>query len=230
MTEPVVSIPSNREPLINGSPTQRALLGGHRVALVHDWLTSMRGGEKVLEALSELLPDAEIFTLLHDQGTVSPRLEATCPHRSFVQYLPKARQRYRQYLPLFPIAIEQFDLDGFELVISTSHCAAKSIVRTGRARHLCYCFTPMRYAWDQFDTYFGPARVECSGADCIGLRSGGWLGGMQTPRTEWTAMLPSPNTLRGGSVDTIIGRLVSYIRRSTRNSSTQMDQLLAPIF
>ncbi len=159
MTEPVITIPSNREPPMNGAPTQRALLDGHRVALVHDWLTGMRGGEKVLEALSELLPDAEIFTLLHDQGTVSPRIEATCHHRSFIQYLPKARHRYREYLPLFPIAIEQFDLDGFDLVISTSHCAAKSVVRTGRARHLCYCFTPMRYAWDQFDSYFGPARV-----------------------------------------------------------------------
>ena len=159
MTEPVITMPSNHEPPMHGSPTQRALPDGHRVALVHDWLTGMRGGEKVLEALSELLPDAEIFTLLHDQGTVSPRLEATCHHRSFIQYLPKARQRYREYLPLFPIAIEQFNLDGFDLVISTSHCAAKSVVRTGRARHLCYCFTPMRYAWDQFDSYFGPARV-----------------------------------------------------------------------
>ena len=159
MPEPGVANPSGREPVMNGSPPQPARVGGRRVALVHDWLTGMRGGEKALEALSELLPDAKIFTLLHDRGSVSPRLEATRPHRSFVQYLPGARRHYRQYLPLFPIAIEQFDLDAFDLVISTSHCAAKSVVKTGRARHLCYCFTPMRYAWDQFDAYFGPARV-----------------------------------------------------------------------
>ena len=70
-----------------------------------------------------------------------------------------AGKLYRQYLPLFPIAVEQFDLDGYDLVISTSHCAAKSVVVTGRARHLCYCLTPMRYAWDQFDAYFGVDRV-----------------------------------------------------------------------
>jgi glycosyltransferase involved in cell wall biosynthesis len=70
-----------------------------------------------------------------------------------------AGKLYRQYLPLFPMAVEQFDLDAYDLVISTSHCAAKSVVVTGRARHLCYCLTPMRYAWDQFDAYFGPDRV-----------------------------------------------------------------------
>ena len=134
-------------------------LGGLRVAVVHDWLTGMRGGEFALEAILDLVPQAELFTLLHARGTASPRLEALRPHTSFIQFLPFARTRYRHYLPLFPAAIEQFDLDRFDLVISTSHCAAKAVVPTGRARHLCYCFTPMRYAWDQFDAYFGPERV-----------------------------------------------------------------------
>ena len=70
-----------------------------------------------------------------------------------------AAAHYRRYIPLFPAAIEQFDLDDYDLVISSSHCVAKSIVKSGRAKHLCYCHTPMRYAWDQFDDYFGPARV-----------------------------------------------------------------------
>ena len=140
-------------------PTPTARLGGRRVALVHDWLTGMRGGERALEALVELVPDARIFTLLHNRGSVSPPLEERVSGTSFVGVLPWARRRYRQYLPLFPMAIEQLDLDPFDLVISTSHCAAKAAVTTGRARHLCYCFTPMRYAWDQFDAYFGPARV-----------------------------------------------------------------------
>ena len=142
------------------SPAPRpADTGGRNVALVHDWLTGMRGGEMVLEALCELLPDARLFTLLHERGSVSPRIEACRPRTSFIQHLPLARTRYRQYLPLFPIAVEQFDLDGFDTVVSTSHCAAKAVVPTGRAWHLCYCHTPMRYAWDQFDAYFGAARV-----------------------------------------------------------------------
>ncbi len=130
-----------------------------RVALVHDWLTGMRGGEKVLEAIAELYPDATIHTLLHVSGSVSRALERHPERRSFVQWLPASARHYRQYLPLFPAAIEQFDFDGYDLVISTSHCAAKSVVVPGRARHVCYCHSPMRYAWDQFDSYFGPAQV-----------------------------------------------------------------------
>ena len=134
-------------------------VGGRRVALVHDWLTGMRGGEKALEAIRELLPGAQLFTLLHVPGTVSAALEAAHARQSFVRFLPVAAQHYRRYIPLFPAAVELFDLDDYDLVVSTSHCAAKSVVPTGRARHLCYCFTPMRYAWDQFGAYFGPERV-----------------------------------------------------------------------
>jgi len=139
--------------------TPPANIGQRRVALVHDWLTGMRGGEKVLEALYDLVPNAQLLTLLHVRGTVSPRLEAAHASTSLVQHLPMAARHYRRYIPLFPWVIEQFDLDRFDLVISTSHCAAKSVVPTGRARHLCYCHTPMRYAWDQFGAYFGPERV-----------------------------------------------------------------------
>jgi glycosyltransferase involved in cell wall biosynthesis len=130
-----------------------------RVALIHDWLTGMRGGEKALEVFCEMFPAADLFTLVHLPGTTSPIIERRQVRRSVIQWLPFAGKLYRQYLPLFPIAVEQFDLDGYELVISTSHCAAKSVVVNGRARHLCYCLTPMRYAWDQFDAYFGPDRV-----------------------------------------------------------------------
>jgi glycosyltransferase involved in cell wall biosynthesis len=132
---------------------------GLRVALVHDWLTGMRGGEKVLEVFCELYPEADIYTLLHVPGTVSPTIERHRVHTSFVQRLPRARRYYRQYLPLFPLAIEQFRLDRYDLVLSSSHCVAKSVITPGRARHLCYCHTPMRYAWEQFDAYFGRQRV-----------------------------------------------------------------------
>jgi glycosyltransferase involved in cell wall biosynthesis len=130
-----------------------------RVALIHDWLTGMRGGEKVLEVLCELEPRADIFTLLHRRGSVSPTIERHRIQTSLIQRLPFATTHYRRYLPLFPFAIEQFDLDPYDLVISSSHCAAKAVVPPGRARHICYCHSPMRYAWDQFDAYFGPERV-----------------------------------------------------------------------
>jgi glycosyltransferase involved in cell wall biosynthesis len=130
-----------------------------KVALVHDWLTGMRGGEKVLEVVCGLYPDADIHTLFHWRGSVSPTIERHRIHTSFLQQMPLARTQYRRYLPLFPFAIERFDLDGVDLVISSSHCAAKGVVAPGRARHVCYCHSPMRYAWDQFDAYFGPARV-----------------------------------------------------------------------
>ena len=119
----------------------------------------MRGGEKALEVFCEMFPAADLFTLVHLPGTTSPTIERRTVKRSAIQWLPFAGTLYRQYLPFFPIAVEQFDLDGYDLVISTSHCAAKSVVVTGRARHLCYCLTPMRYAWDQFDAYIGPERV-----------------------------------------------------------------------
>jgi len=135
-----------------------------RIAIVHDWLTGMRGGEKVLDAVCERFPDAELFTLVHVRGSVSPAIERLRTHTSFVQHLPFVKRHYRAYLPLFPAAVEQFDLDGFDVVLSISHCAVKSVIRPGRAVHLCYCLTPMRYAWDQFDAYFGPDRVGATGS------------------------------------------------------------------
>ena len=130
-----------------------------KVALIHDWLTGMRGGERALLAFCELFPDADLYTLVQVPGATDPIIERRRVRTSMIQSLPFAGRLYRHYLPLFPMAIEQFDLDGYDLVLSTSHCVAKSVVVPGRTRHVCYCLTPMRYAWDQFDAYFGPARV-----------------------------------------------------------------------
>ena len=130
-----------------------------RIALVHDWLTGMRGGERVLEALCERFPGAELFTLIHVPGSVAPIIEQRRIHTSALQFLPGVRHYYRECLPLFPSLIEQFDLERFDLVISSSHCVAKSVLTRPDAVHLCYCHTPMRYAWDQFDAYFGPIRI-----------------------------------------------------------------------
>jgi glycosyltransferase involved in cell wall biosynthesis len=133
--------------------------GSGRVAIVHDWLTGMRGGEKVLEALCERYPHAELFTLLHVRGSVSHTIERARIHSSLLQHLPAVRRYYRQCLPLFPALVEQFDLERFDLVISSSHCVAKSVIVSPGAVHICYCHTPMRYAWDQFSAYFGPERI-----------------------------------------------------------------------
>ena len=125
-----------------------------RVALVHDWLTGMRGGEKVLAELCAIFPGAPIYTLFHFPGSVSPAIESHPIHTSFLQRAPGLRRHYRRYLPLFPAAIEDFDLAGFELVISSSHCVAKGIIPPPDGLHVCYCHTPMRYAWDQEHAYF----------------------------------------------------------------------------
>ncbi|MBI4519531.1 MAG: glycosyltransferase [Gemmatimonadetes bacterium] len=139
-----------------------------RVALVHDWLTGMRGGERVLEAMVSLYPDAEIFTLLHEPGSVSRRIEQRPIRTSFIDRLPRAADLYRYYLPFFPAAVERFDLRGFDLIISSSHCVAKGVRHPRGVPHLCYCHTPMRYIWDRFDDYFGPSRA------------GTWLRGAMT--------------------------------------------------
>jgi glycosyltransferase involved in cell wall biosynthesis len=131
-----------------------------RVALVHDWLTGMRGGEKVLLALSRLFPEAPIFTLVHLRGSVAAELEAREIRTTFVQHLPGVDARYRQYLPLFPAAIATLDLSAFDLVVSSSHCVAKGVVTRPGAVHVSYCHTPMRYVWDRYDDYFGPGRLH----------------------------------------------------------------------
>jgi glycosyltransferase involved in cell wall biosynthesis len=135
-----------------------------RIALVHDWLTGMRGGERALEVICELAPTADLFTLVHVPGTASAPIMAHRIRTTPLSFVPGIRHIYRHCLPLFPTAIELFDLDNADLVISTSHCAAKAAVARPGARHLCYCFTPMRYAWDQFDHYFGRERVGAIGS------------------------------------------------------------------
>ena len=130
-----------------------------RVALVHDWLTGMRGGEKVLEVLCELFPEATLFTLIHNRGSVSPSIERMRIRTSFLQSAPMRKERYRNYLPLFPLAIESFDFRGYDMILSTSHAVAKGAKPAPGALHICYCHTPMRYVWDMYDEYFGPGRA-----------------------------------------------------------------------
>jgi len=115
----------------------------------------MRGGERCLEVFCELFPEAPLFTLLHVPGTVSPVIERRRIVTSFIQTLPAARTAYRRYLPLFPAAVRGLDVSGYDLVLSLSHCVAKSVRVAPGTLHLSYCFTPMRYVWDLYDDYFG---------------------------------------------------------------------------
>ena len=131
-----------------------------KVALVHDWLTGMRGGEKVLEVFCELFPDAHLYTLLHNKGSLCHTIERMDIRTSFIQKLPFIRGKYRNLLPIFPAAIERFDLRGYDLVLSSSHCVAKGVITGSNTLHVCYCFTPMRYIWDMYDQYFAGERSD----------------------------------------------------------------------
>jgi len=125
-----------------------------KTAIVHDWLTGMRGGEKCLEVFCRLYPQADLFTLLHIPGKVSSIIENRDIHTSFLQSFPFIQSKYRHYLPLMPTAIEKLNLKGYDLILSSSHCVAKGVIPAKGSLHICYCYTPMRYIWDQYDQYF----------------------------------------------------------------------------
>lgn len=121
-----------------------------RVAIVHYWLLTMRGGEKVVEALCRLLPQADIFTLFYDPQGVSDVIRS---RRVTASFLNPLRRCYRSLLPLMPLALEQFDLRGYDLVVSSESGPAKGVLVSSTARHVCYCHTPMRYLWELYPAY-----------------------------------------------------------------------------
>ena len=127
-----------------------------KLALVHDWLTGMRGGEKCLEVLCRRFPDARLFTLLRKPGTTSPPIERMSITTSYLQHLPGVTRYYRYLLPLMPGAVQRLDIPrDVDLVVSFSHAVAKGIQPPPGVPHVCYCFTPMRYAWHRRADYFG---------------------------------------------------------------------------
>jgi len=125
-----------------------------RIALVHEWLVSMRGGEKVFLEICRLFPHAEVYTLVHIPGNVDPDIEAHRIHTSFLQKIPGSSKHYPKLLPLFPVAIEAFDLTPYDLVISSSHSVAKGVITRPDAVHVSYIHSPMRYIWDLHFSYF----------------------------------------------------------------------------
>jgi len=121
-----------------------------RAAIVHYWLLNQRGGEKVLDAICRLLPDADIFTLFCDPETLSAEVRR---HRITTSFLNPLRRWHRSLLPLMPLALESFDLRGYDLVVSSESGPAKGVITSSHTRHLCYCHTPMRYLWDLYPAY-----------------------------------------------------------------------------
>jgi len=124
-----------------------------RVAIIHYWLVSMRGGEKVLEAICRLFPEADIFTHVYDPEKIPDTIRSHRIFTTFIDKLPRARQYYKHYLPLMPLALEQIDLRGYDLIISSESGPAKGIVPPPGALHICYCHSPMRYVWNMYHGY-----------------------------------------------------------------------------
>jgi len=130
---------------------------GLRVALVHYWHIRRRGGERVLEVLGDMFPQADIFMLVYDPGALSDSIKAHKITGSFLQKLPRAHRYHRALLPLYPLALEQLRLDEYDLVISQESGPAKGVITRADACHVCYCHTPMRYLWDMYHEYLSRA-------------------------------------------------------------------------
>ena len=130
------------------------------VVLSHDWLTGMRGGERVLELLCEGFPAAPIYSLIHKRGALSESISSHPITTSWLQHAPNVMKWYRYYLPFFTAAVERMKPPAADLLISTSHCVAKGLQPKPGTKHLCYCFTPMRYAWLFYDEYFGGSPLK----------------------------------------------------------------------
>jgi glycosyltransferase involved in cell wall biosynthesis len=132
-------------------------VGSMRVAIIHYWFVGMRGGEKVVEALCEIFPQADIFTHVYVPAMVSERIRRHRIIPTFINSLPRAASMYKTYLPLMPLALEQCDLRGYDLIISSESGPAKGVVASPDALHVCYCHTPMRYIWNMYHEYRGGA-------------------------------------------------------------------------
>jgi glycosyltransferase involved in cell wall biosynthesis len=135
------------------APVHRIHRRGPRVAIIHYWLVTMRGGERVLERLLKLFPDADIFTHVYDPRAVSDVIRAANVRTTFIQRMPRAIHHYKAYLPLMPFALEEIDLRGYDLVISSESGPAKGVLAPPDALHMCYCHSPMRYLWDHYHQY-----------------------------------------------------------------------------
>lgn len=140
-------------------PATRLKFSEPRVAIVHYWLVAMRGGERVIEHLLNLYPGADLFTHVIDADRMSPTIRAAKVTTSFISRLPFSRSLYQYYLPLMPLALEEFDLSDYDLVISSESGPAKGVITRPGSLHVCYCHSPMRYLWDHYHQYKSDANL-----------------------------------------------------------------------
>ncbi|MBI4377391.1 MAG: glycosyltransferase [Elusimicrobia bacterium] len=191
-----------------------------RVSLVHDWLLGMRGGEKVLEAFCDLFPQADIHTLLYNPEKVSDKIRARQVRASWMQDLPRVDRYYRYLLPLMPQAIGRIDLSDRDLVVSCSHCVAKgvSLSRPGgrKAVHICYCNSPMRYVYDQFDNYFTQKNSSLGRLTKLGAQS-------------MRAYLASWDRRSNQSVDLFVANSQNVRRRIQKHYDRDAEVIYPPV-
>lgn len=139
-----------------------------KVAIIQEWLVTIGGSDKVVKAIADVFPDADIYTLVAKKEVCDELgINWNKVHTSFIQKMPLATKKHRAYLPLFPFAIEQFDLRGYDVIISSSHCVAKGVLTKADQLHICYCHSPIRYVWDMYNEYLEEANLT------KGLK--GWL-------------------------------------------------------
>jgi glycosyltransferase involved in cell wall biosynthesis len=132
-----------------------------KIALIQEWLVSVGGSDKVVKAISEVFPEADIYTLVANQKTCDELgFDYSKIKTSFIQRLPFGKTRHRMYLPLMPFAIEQFDLREYDVIISSSHAVAKGVLTKAGQLHICYCHSPVRYAWDLYHEYLHDAGLK----------------------------------------------------------------------
>jgi glycosyltransferase involved in cell wall biosynthesis len=148
LTEPIDANALNER--TGGEDRPNSPLSGLRVAIVHYWFTAYGGGERVVESLSEIFPQADIFALVADRKAMPETLRQHSVADSFLSRIPGAKRLYRHLLPLYPIALEQFDLSAYDLVISSESGPAKGVITSPQTCHICYCHSPMRYIWDLY--------------------------------------------------------------------------------
>src|SRR6204780_4569789 len=182
-----------------------------RAAIVHYWLLNMRGGEKVVEALCHLLPDADIFTLFYDPDSVSETIRS---HRVQASFLQPLRKGYRSLLPLMPMALESFDLRGYDLIVSSESGPAKGVIAPSSARHLCYCHTPMRYLWDLYPAY----RTEWTRSRLKRV--------LMTPLTHYLRLWDSASSAR---VDEFIANSENVRRRIQKTYRREAGVIFPPV-
>jgi len=136
------------------------MLENIKIALVHHWLVGMRGGERIVECLCSIFPDIDIYTLVYNKNKISDLINSKNIHTSFLQKMPFSKKHHEIYLPLMPVAVEQFDLSDYDLVISIESGIAKGVIIKPETCHICYCNTPMRYLWNMYFEYMKNERVN----------------------------------------------------------------------